>query len=786
LLAFQAHQRESGLRMAISKTSCVVCVSTAACIAFATWVLTGWGGESTVRFVTNIGSVGFASFAAVCAAVAARSTHGRQRGAWIAFAIGFGAWALGAAVWMYYVWGLEQNPFPSPADAGFLVYPIAACVGLALFPEGYSGQSRTRLVLEGFIAAAALFEVSWVLVLRTVYEAGGASRFAVGLSMAYPVADVVLISVALLVFARARTGQRTVLTLLASGIVLMALSDSAFSYLSAHGEYKNGSVVDVGWVVAFLLFGIAALVGRGARSSDVAAAWVPSARSQALLFVPLFVAAVVCTIDFLPTPGLGPLLVASILLVFAVVARQSMVVGENRRLLDIVAEQALRDTLTGLANRSLFNDRLEHAMQLHERDGQSVTVLSLDLDDFKLVNDSMGHHAGDTLLILVAERLVDCVRPGDTVARLGGDEFAVLMEGTAEYSSLVAHRVVQAFDETFVIDGHDVLVRPSSGLAVVSDNDPGISADELLKRADVAMYTAKRSRSAGVQAFTPRMKLIDAADLGAVNSDAGRGGLAAVNFLGELRHAIDRGDLALVYQPKFDLRTAEIVGVEALVRWPHPERGLLGPEHFLPLVRQNGLMGAVTELVLARALDDVAAWSSQGVQTTVAVNISAPSLGDLHLPNRISQLLADRELRPDCLTVEITEDLLLDNTVGSRDTLNRLRESGIRIAIDDFGSGYSALWYLRDLPIDELKLDKEFIAPVVDDPRAASIVRAVIALAHELNVTTVAEGVENADTADRLREYDCDLVQGFYYSRPVSAAAVAEMLSSSMSPAGSC
>jgi len=236
--------------------------------------------------------------------------------------------------------------------------------------------------------------------------------------------------------------------------------------------------------------------------------------------------------------------------------------------------------------------------------------------------------------------------------------------------------------------------------------------------------------------------------------------------------------LSLVYQPKFDLRDNDIVGVEALVRWPHHDRGLLGPDHFLPLVREHGLMRAVTELVLAQALDDVASWHAHGFTVPVAVNIFAPSLGDLELPRQIARALSERNLRPDALTVEITEDLLLDNLARTRTVLDRLRESGVRIAIDDFGSGYSALWYLRDLPVDEVKLDRQFIAPVLVDPRAAAIVRAVIDLAHVLGVTTVAEGIEDALTAIRLLEYGCEVAQGYYYSPPVAAQAMLEMLSS--------
>ena len=420
-----------------------------------------------------------------------------------------------------------------------------------------------------------------------------------------------------------------------------------------------------------------------------------------------------------------------------------------------------------------------HAVQLHERDNQSVAVLSMDLDDFKLVNDSLGHPAGDALLIQAAERLLGCVRTSDTVARVGGDEFAVLMEGLPELSRLVAHRVVAAFEEPFVIDGQQLLMRPSVGLAVASSANPDLSADMLLKQADVAMYSAKRSKSGGLHTFTPDMALADPNEfeLPTDTSESGERG-AAVRLLGELRHAIDHGDLTVYYQPKFDLRSGDVMGVEALVRWPHPKRGLLGPAQFLPLVRKRGLMRAVTDIVLTQALDDVAEWAGHGHRRTdrrerVRPVARGSGSADAHrsrargaraepgrLHHRDHGRFPPRQHRPDPSVLE------------------RLRQRGIRIAIDDFGSGYSALWYLRELVIDEVKLDRHFIAPICVDPRAAAVVRGVVDLAHVLGVTTVAEGVEDAETAERLREFGCEVAQGYYYSPPISAAAMMNLLAS--------
>jgi diguanylate cyclase len=755
------------LSCGVPKTTWGGGVAAVAAIAYAAWLLCGWGGDSVVRVVDDLGLLVFAVFATICSGLAAHSARARQRTAWICLTVGLAGWAIGEAIWCYYqlIAGMKEAPFPSVADIAYLVFPVGAAAALVLFPTGYSTQSRTRLLLDSLIITGALFEISWLIVLEGVYESGGESRFAAGLSMAYPISDIVVVSVALLVLAKARTHQRLTLMLLTAGSVLNALSDSAFVYLTADGAYNGGGFTDVGYVAALLMLALAALVSRRAPYTEEADVSLPSRPAAWLPYMPLVVAVAVSTPRYLPVPGLTAIYVSSTLLMTAVLARQFVVVRQNRRLLEAVADQALHDSMTGLANRALFHDRLTHALQLHQRDDQSVAVLSLDLDDFKLVNDSLGHPAGDALLIQVAERMVGCVRTGDTVARLGGDEFAVLLEGRAQESRLIANRVVQAFDERFVVDGHDLLMRPSVGLASVPA-DGNISTDDLLKRADTAMYSAKRSQSGGVHTFTSEMHVGDSSDRGA---DGER-------LLEQLRQAIDNVDLTLVYQPKFSLRDSEIVGVEALLRWPHPELGMLGPDNFLPLVRRHGLVRSVTELVLGAALDDVAEWRARGIEVPIAVSISAPSLGDLDLPARIAGALTERDLSASVLTVEITEDLLVENVDRTRTVLDRLRERGIRVAIDDFGSGYSALSYLRDLPIDEVKLGRQFITPILVDPRSAAIVRAVIDLAHDLGVTTVAEGVEDAATAERLRDYGCEFVQGYFYSPPVTARAVLDLL----------
>ncbi len=310
-------------------------------------------------------------------------------------------------------------------------------------------------------------------------------------------------------------------------------------------------------------------------------------------------------------------------------------------------------------------------------------------------------------------------------------------------------------------------------------DEPDLSAEELLKRADLAMYSGKRSRIGGVHTFKPEMQSSDTIDKALLRGApplAASDGAAMVKLLGELCQAIDRLELTLVYQPKFDLRTTKIVGVEALLRWPHPERGILAPEEFLPLVRRDGLMGPVNDFVVNRALDDAVVWHAASVDVPVAVNLFPPTLANLKLPGAIAHALAARGLSSAALTVEITEHLFIDNMERTQTVLEQLRRNGIRIVIDDFGTGYCTLSYLRDLPIDEVKLDRNFIAPILVDRRAAVIVRAVVDLVHALGLTIVAEGVEDAETAARLREYGCDVGQGYFLSPPVTSEELLALL----------
>jgi diguanylate cyclase len=758
----------------------IAAVPTAAFLVLAVWLLAGWGGPSTLGALRFAGALGFPAFAAVSAGLAARRGRGRQRHAWLVMTFGLVALEFGSITVQYHriVRGSVVPLYPPAAMVGFLIFPLVACVALLVFPSGYPGVARFRMLLDGAIVGASLFVVAWVTLLRDVYAKTGVSRLDEFLSIACPIAGVVTVTVAILGLARANAHWRQTMTVLTIGLSLIAAAGGAYVFSLARHSYLADSAWSLEWPAGLALLGVAALncppdppetlPERSALLSVPAPMWMP--------YIPLAIAGGLELADFRSTLNSDPAFVVVPWLVIAVLARQFLVVAENRRLAHSVSDGALRDPLTHLANRVLFHDRLEHAIQLFHRDQRSVAVLSMDIDDFKLINDNLGQAAGDALLAQAAQRLLSCVRSGDTVARLGGDEFAVLIEDAGENAHLIVYEIMEAFERPFSADGEVIFMRPSAGLAVAGGEDPDLRAAELLKHADMAMYSAKRL-GGGLQTFSPDMHGSDhGAGFPLSDVAPSRGGLVEVRMLSDLRQAISHRALTVLYQPKVDLQTTGVVGAEALARWPHPVFGLVGPQQFLPLVRQHGLMRTFTDLILDQALGDAAQWRRQGIDIPVAVNLFPPLLGDANLPVRIFDALARHELPGESLIIEITEDLLLDDIDRTRDVLEALRENSIHIALDDFGSGYSALTYLHKLPIDEVKLDQDLIIHVLTDPRAEAIVRAVVELAHSLNVTTVAEGVETADIASWLRDCGCEVAQGIYYSPPITVAAMMELI----------
>ena len=428
-------------------------------------------------------------------------------------------------------------------------------------------------------------------------------------------------------------------------------------------------------------------------------------------------------------------------------------VTERRGLERELSHQAFHDGLTGLANRALFSDRVASSLARSERSQENISVLFLDLDGFKAVNDTLGHAAGDLLLQEVAERLRACVRPGDTVARLGGDEFALLLEDLpeGEDGSEAALRIREALRAPVELDGREVQVGCSCGIA---RRDTEQTADELLRNADLAMYRAKADHSLGYVRYEPGMH----ADL-----------VARLRLEDDLRHALPRGELEVWYQPTFSIDDKRWTGCEALMRWRHPERGIVSPTEFIPVAEETGMIVPMGAWILREACRQTAEWQRtrpEFADVRVAINVSSHQLRAADFLETVDAALADASLPADHLTIELTEGVLVEHTAAMRGTLASLKARGVRLAIDDFGTGYSSLSYLHRFPVDVLKVDRSFVSGMVSGSDEEELTRTIVRMAHSLGLTVVAEGVEAQEELRLLKNMACDLGQGFLFSRP--------------------
>jgi len=425
---------------------------------------------------------------------------------------------------------------------------------------------------------------------------------------------------------------------------------------------------------------------------------------------------------------------------------------------------ATHDSLTDLANRTMFNEGLRHALQQGARYNRGIAVLFIDIDRFKVVNDSLGHSAGDRLLQDCAKRLSECLRESDTVARLGGDEFVVMVENfTAPRDAIaIAQKILTNIAKPFFVDGQEFLMSASIGISTFPED--GTDTEALLKNADIAMYRAKDQGRNNYQFYSAQMNKHTFERLAMESS---------------LRRALERNEFVLHYQPKLDLRSGAIVGVEALVRWRHPDWGMVSPAQFIPLAEESGLIVQIGEWVLKTACEQSRMWRDQGIQAMrVAVNLSARQFGQKTLLADVAKIIADSGLTPECLELEITESLVMHNPEHAADTLQKLRAMGVTLSIDDFGTGYSSLAYLKRFPIDCVKIDRSFIKDIPNDADDMAITKGVIALGHSLRLKVVAEGVETAEQREFLRSNGCDELQGFLFSKPLPADEVTALLKS--------
>ena len=664
-----------------------------------------------------------------------------QRPAFVLIGLAAAAFSTGNFIYIFHVQFLDPVPYPSKADIGYLLpYPLLLAAVIVLAYPQLRGLPRGTF-LDGLLGALSCAAAGSVLTLRPVLDHLSGSAAAQVIGGLYPVADLTLTAliVGVIMLRGGRPGATWIW--LGSGMVVFAVADTLYLYRVATDTYSVGTPLDGLWAVGLTLMAIAATLPYRPGTKR------PVHSSEALLVPSVF-----------SLIGVGILIYGSLsdhqLPSYAVVLTVATLVTAMRRTalgfsvlrqLAVSRRQARTDELTQLPNRRHYDEQVQRLLADRPAD-EKLAVLMLDLDDFNAVNDIFGHHAGDELLRQIGPRLRRELRDNDLLARLGGDEFGLLLSGCDRETALtVAERLMSVIAMPFLIDGELHTAAASLGIALCPDD--GVDMATLLARADTAMRDAKSGRHR-IMAYEPARHNDPQDRLNA-------------------REALARHELVLLYQPQFDLQNSRMVGVEALVRWQHPSRGLLLPDAFLPFFEQAGLMAELTLRVLELGANQVRQWRHSGTDLQLSINLAPSALLRPDLIDSIADTLVGHDLAPGSLTVEITENAMMLDIDRSRRALTELRALGVLLSLDDYGTGYCSLTYLRDLPLDEVKIDRSFVMNLVPGSTDAAIVASTVELAHTLGLRTVAEGVENPEVLRFLSELGCDIGQGYLLGRPV-------------------
>jgi diguanylate cyclase (GGDEF)-like protein len=751
---------------------------------FVIWMASHPGVHRSTADIDAVVKLVVAALAAASCVMFGRRAAPQVRLAWMWIGAFATVWAVGAAVLTWYDFGKNGAvPFPSAADAGFLAALPLAAIGVLLFSSAPGpGVSRARMLLDGVIVAGSLLIVSWTTALGTVYHSGSGTVFSQAIGLAYPISDVIVATVGVSVLAQGRSRQQVPPVLVVAGLLCLTVADSSLAYLSHLTSFRYDVLVDAGRVAGLMLIALAPIWPLDPNTTARDEVEGPSPWQVALPYLFVAIAIFAATLKGTQSRHLDLFdVIAGLCVIAAVLTRLVLTLVENLRLTSqmrhavttLRANQvelvhyALHDSLTGLPNRVLFGDRIEHALARRSSPTRRVAVMLCDLDSFKDVNDTLGHSSGDEVLIAAADRLSSCVRPADTVARVGGDEFAILIDdasGVDEVAS-VAARVCSAMRTPFTVAGRDFIVQVSVGIAMANQYDT--RSEKLLQDADVALYATKDAGGNDYTFFEPRL------------------GKAYVDRLGlqaELSVALDNGELFMEYQPVVELASGRTVGVEALLRWRHPRRGVLKPVDFLPVADNSGIAVQIGAWVLGEALQQLRGWRERtpsAAHLWTAVNVSARQLASGDLVRAVSKAIDASGLEPESLHIELAESAVIDLVDWSLLVLTELKNLGATLEIDGFGTGYSSLAYLKQLPIDGVKIDRVFVDGLGTDGRDAVIIEAVVSLAHALQLKVAAAGVETSRQLEWLRTLGCDYGQGYQWSIPLPAADLERWLSRS-------
>jgi len=735
--------------------------------------------------------------------------------AWAMIALSAFVYTVGDIAWGIIEVGLHEQPFPSIADAFYLAYYLFLLIGVFLLPDQPATRGeKVNNVLDVTIVMVAAILGFWNFLLGPIVaSSAGSSPLELTILLGYPVGDLVLIWALLrIIYKRPDQQDELPAFLLAGSIVVTVISDCIYSSQSLLGTYVSGGILDLGWRTTMLLAGLAGVSqitaiqslknsGEFPRRLEI---FISIGKRIAPYFsyfwlIAEYLLLIQSSLVHLPmnflllSLGVG-------LIICLVLLRQIITLFENKKLnaqlqhtmerlqaqaaelekanqelQNEVAERisveqelmydSLHDAMTGLPNRALFLDRLGQAIKYSKRRTKSTfTVFFIDIDQFKVINDSLGHLAGDQLLISVGKRMRGCLRSSDTVARFGGDEFAVLLEITGDKDStlIVAEKLQEAIRQPFKLDGHELYITASIGIVM---NTVGYdSPDDVLRDADIAMYQAKASGKAHFETFEIEMR-----------SQA----FSRLEMEQELRAALENREFQLYYQPILSLKTNELVSFEALIRWHHPKRGVLLPNDFLSIAEASGLILPIENWVLNEACEQLQKWHekySHLQNVSVNVNVSSRQFAQPNFVTEVVEVLQRNSLKPDSLKLEITESILIGSYSAGSKVFSQLRELGIQLQIDDFGSGYSSLGYLQHFPISAVKIDRSFIEGMGKDRKGTELIRAIVSMTRELDIEATAEGIETSEQLNELKNLLCAFGQGFLLSRPLDKEGAEKVL----------
>lgn len=767
---------------------------------------------STVILVSNFVAITYnliASAALFTAAIRTWQSSKRMGIVWGFFFTAQLLYTVGDSIWAFLETQSGAVPFPSPADWFYIAYYPLMLVGLSLLPDKSSSWAeRSKKIIDLWIIFIASLLFFYNFFIGPLFDPQTEFTLVDILSLAYPIGGLVLLwGILRLTFMSQDKPLGIPLLFLGMSCTLMVICDILFSVESLSKTYFSGHFLGLGWAGSYLLAALAGFSQAFSLSGTILHPLTPHQREplrRILAISPYFwvIAAytllIVSHYQNLPmnfsmiTAGVGATISLVIIrqlialvenqhlnnklnLALAKVQSQaadlrlinddlSVQVIQREEVEEKLAYLALHDNLTGLPNRSLFLERLEGAIEYaRHHPGWNASILFLDLDHFKVINDSLGHTIGDNLLIEVARRLTACLKPDDTICRLGGDEFVVLLEDTRgdETAVEVAQCIQQTLGSPFYPNNHEVVSTTSIGVVTRLDGSKG--SEEALRNADIAMYKAKKMGKAQYVIFTDELL-----------SQA----VTRMQMENELRHALEKNEFLVFYQPICSLKNESLIGFEALVRWNHPQKGILTPCEFIPIAEESDLILEINEWVLKEACSQMFKWNGrvENKELFININIASKQFAQPNFVNRVERILSETGLNPACLILEITERVVIENLVHANYIFTHLESLGVKFQVDDFGTGYSSLSYLQHFPIQGIKIDMSFIQELDKPGKNSNLVHTILSMAKDLGMAAIAEGVETQNQIDILKELSCEYAQGYYLGKPMNAKITEELI----------